>query len=170
MPSTHKCPQCGGLFQVFGDQWGYDYGGTRVCSYHCMRDMRKKDLEGETMKGKPMTAEQVSAIYEFWRQHRTKEQIMSTLNVSRATVNRYIVLFSNGYVPGGKPQKAPEPEQLPESVEAPEVPEAPEAVPEIRAPKARATGRNIDRARIISMLCDIAEQLIAILREDGGER
>lgn len=174
MPSTHKCPQCGGLFQVFGDQWGYDYGGTRVCSYHCMRDMRKKDLEGETMKGKPMTAEQLSAMYEFWKQKHTRDAIADLAGVSKTTAGRYVALFNKGYTPYGKlqkapePEKLPEPEQLPEPMEAPEVPEAPEAVPEIRAAKARATGRNIDRARIISMLCDIAEQLIAILREDVG--
>lgn len=172
MPSIHKCPQCGGLFQVFGDQWGYDYGGTRVCSYHCMRDMRKKDLEGETMKGKPMTAEQLSAMYEFWKQKHTRDAIADLAGVSKTTVGRYVALFNKGYTPYGKlqkapePEKLPEPEQLPEPVEAPE-PEAPRiTLPGISIPEITASDGSVDRARIIAVLCDIAEQLIAILRED----
>lgn len=174
MPSINSCPVCGSLFEVYGDQWGYDYDGTRVCSYHCMRDMRKKDLEGETMKGKPMTAEQLSAMYEFWKQKHTRDAIADLAGVSKTTVGRYVALFNKGYTPYGKlqkvtePEKLPEPEQLPEPVEAPEVPEAPEAVPEIHVPEIPAMDGTVDRARIISVLCDIAEQLIAILREGVG--
>ena len=170
MPSINKCPVCGRLFEVFGDKWGYDYDGTRVCSYHCMRDMRKKDLGRETMKGIPMKAEQLTAMFGYWKEKRSKDEIASLVGTSRTTVGRYVALFNKGYVPGehvlGNMKKAPEPEQLPEPVEAPE-PEAPRiTLPGISIPEITALDGSVDRARIISVLCDIAEQLIVILRED----
>lgn len=39
------CPACGKRFSITctEQEWGYAYGGRLTCTYHCMRDMERKD-------------------------------------------------------------------------------------------------------------------------------
>ena len=41
----YNCACCGKQFVVH-EAWGYAYAGLYTCSYHCMRQMRREDLEG----------------------------------------------------------------------------------------------------------------------------
>lgn len=43
--ATYKCKCCGHKRQVLSPhQWGWWYGADWCCSYHCMRELRRRDL------------------------------------------------------------------------------------------------------------------------------
>ena len=40
----NRCPVCGEQFFVGAAGWGYAYDGVYTCSYHCMREMKRRDI------------------------------------------------------------------------------------------------------------------------------
>ena len=156
------CANCGKQFFVSGAQWGYAYDGMRTCSYHCMREMRMADLNGfqvYDMK-KHLYAKKTSEIANISREMEKKMEIDKETaekieqmraegkgykEISEATGVQVGVI--SGYCVGHK-------------LKTPKKPETLEAVPVEPVMEER-----IDTVRVVNILCDIAEQLIAILRE-----
>ena len=38
-----RCPECGTVFLVTTDKWGYVYKGRKYCRYNCLRAVEGRD-------------------------------------------------------------------------------------------------------------------------------
>ena len=101
--ATYKCKECGKEFTVppYSD-WGYRYGATMCCSYHCMRAMRAADLAKAAApkpkpEPKPKPCKRVlvsdadkSAFYKLRLEGKTYMDITRITGWSRATVEYHL--------------------------------------------------------------------------------
>jgi transcriptional regulator len=97
------CPVCGTGFiyeKSFG--WGYAYGASLVCSYHCMRIMRRDEMTDEAIKNR---------VRELRAEGRTAGEIADELGISAQAVG--------GLMRRGKKNRVTRP--APENIGAEEV-------------------------------------------------
>lgn len=158
------CANCGKEFPTYGDAWGYWYGPDITCSYHCMRAMRRRDLDGEEIdmpykERYHLNDEQKQTIRELRGQGMTYREIAAQLgeDVTVKTVSSYC--YREG-VPCPvdnkirKPAAAPALEQLEEMVgSAGALTEKTAEAAEIR--------EAVDLSRLINTLCDV----VALIKE-----
>lgn len=156
---VRDCPNCGKKFLIMGKQWGYAYDGEYVCSYRCMRAMRRadreEDQEGEedlgTRNNHLLTDDEKRRIRICRQNGMTYREISDELggNVNPKTIGAYCVRTQIGITQVNEPEKiqtvtVTEPDEI-QTEEEPE--------------------QKIDRARIASVLMDIAQILIEMYRE-----
>ena len=160
-----ECPLCGKQFFVGLHGWGYAYNGRYTCSYACMRGMGRID---------EMTKQEKEQIDQLMAQGLASIKIAEMVGVKPQAVYDYKQSLKKqqakaaGTVPPEKPELKPEPEPKPEPLSPikpvlheTEIPKQQDDT--FKAPLNLVTP--FDRKRIILTLCDIAEQLIVILRE-----
>jgi len=159
--------------------WGYAYDGLYTCSYKCMRAMRAEDLAGPQkrevkhmegfepfeMKPKrggrrsPVDANIQKTIIEMYENGKSYADIAEKVGMSRKKV--YMFCYRRGLNAPEEIRTAAEPEPQ-EIVRNPE-PVVCESSEEVKAPPA-PTEHPIDSARVLSVLLDIAELMIRILK------
>ena len=109
---TETCAYCGKAFLVYGNVWGYAYGGLRTCSYRCMRKMKEEDS---------VTEEQKRIVDELAGQGLTARAIAEKAGVNPQNVYDYQARKRKEA--GGEPQEKPAkkaPEKAPERTPAKE--------------------------------------------------
>lgn len=155
--------------------WGYAYGGLYTCSYNCMRQMRQEDEErmstenelnavSTPSKNNYWTVEDRRTALAMQREHKPIAEIAAAIGRSERATQQW--LWKHGAAPASAPEK-PETVQTDSVLEAPIV-KAPitRAVEQAEAAVIEAkTAYAVDRARIISVLCDAVELLRRLLTE-----
>lgn len=176
---VETCAKCGKRFLTHG-YWGYAYGGHLTCSYHCMRDMWREDcnticIEME-LRGLPkytrMTDAQKQDVEHMRKFGYSYNQIAELTGLGAEAIRLYckrnhITIVALGEEAGGQTTEK-ETETMENETKAPEtkepetkLTEAAEAAVTRARKTAQASAEPIDKARIISTLCDA----VALLRK-----
>ena len=152
----YNCACCGKQFVVH-EAWGYAYAGLYTCSYHCMRQMRREDLEGKVME-KPMartlTHEDRVRIVEMHDAGMKNSEIAEKLDLKLMQVATFL----------GRRNKAAE--KAPETVEkcTETVEKCVETIEKCTETAKNAQTEHVDPVRLINAICD-ALQLLRVLYE-----
>ena len=169
---VETCAKCGKRFLTYG-YWGYAYGGQLTCSYHCMRDMWREDcnticIEME-LRGLPkytrMTDAQKQDVEHMRKFGYSYSQIAELTGLGAEAIRLYckrnhITIVALGEEAGVQNTEK-ETETMENETKAPEtkLAEAAEAAVTRARKTAQAPVEPIDKARIISTLCDAVELL-----------
>lgn len=176
----NTCANCGKKFWVVNGAWGYAYAGHLTCSYHCMRTMWREDcnticIEME-LRGLPkytrMTDAQKQDVEHMRKFGYSYSQIAELTGLGAEAIRLYckrnhITIVALGEEAGGQTTEK-ETETMENETKAPEtkepetkLTEAAEATVTRARKTAQAPAEPIDKARIISTLCDA----VALLRK-----
>lgn len=177
----NTCANCGKKFWVVNGAWGYAYAGHLTCSYHCMRDMWRDDISDTLieMELKGMTYTRMTDAQRLDVEHMRKcgysyAKIAEMTGINAETVRQFIKrhhIEIADAAPDGEAadqNMEKETETMENETKAPETKEPETKLTEAaeatvtRARKiAQAPAEPIDKARIISTLCDA----VALLRK-----
>lgn len=151
----YNCACCGKRFPVYG-AWGYAYDGMYTCSYHCMRQMRREDLEGTEgpMKKHIYTDEERLTIAERRAAGASCHTIAEELGLNEWQISEFCK--RHGIKAAGRTEAA-----AGRAETANEAPATEEAAVEILE---KAKTEHVDPVRLINAICD-ALQLLRMLYE-----
>ena len=159
------CANCGKEFPTYGDAWGYWYGPDITCSYHCMRAMRRRDLDGEEIdmpykERYNLSDEQKEKIRELRGQGMTYREIAAQLgeDVTVKTVSSYC--YREG-VPCPVDNKIRKPAPAAKAVEQLEEMVGSAGALAEKTAEAAETREAVDLNRLINTLCDA----VALIKE-----
>lgn len=193
---VETCAKCGKRFLTYG-YWCYAYGGQLTCSYHCMRTMEREDISDTLieMELKGMTYTRMTDAQRLDVEHMRKcgysyAKIAEMTGINAETVRQYIKrhhIEIAGAAPDGeaadqnteketKTMVKLTAEDRPATVEIPQIDTAPAAIPAAADPIDQAEtavlkvkqAYAVDKARLISVLCDAVELLRRIYMEAEG--
>jgi len=187
------CTNCKKEF-FYSSKWNWYYGSRIVCSYHCMRDMRKNDEERTVveMELEGMTYTRMTDAQRLDVEHMRKcgysyAKIAEMTGINAETVRQYIKrhhIEIAGAAPDGeaadqnteketKTMVKLTAEDCPAIGANPQIDTAPAAIPAAADPIDQAEtavlkakqAYAVDKARLISVLCDAVELLRRIYME-----
>ena len=190
----NTCANCGKKFWVVNGAWGYAYAGHLTCSYHCMRTMWREDISDTLieLELKGMTYTRMTDAQRLDVEHMRKcgysyAKIAEMTGINAETVRQYIKrhhIEIAGAAPDGEAADQNTEKETKTMVKLTaedcpaivadsqidtalaEIPAAADPIDQAETAVLKAKqAYAVDKARLISVLCDAVELLRRIYME-----